>query len=448
MTHRYGECGRRSIALTATLLLAGPFAGRALAAPSCAASFAELVSSAEVRLIEGPIDGGADDDDEFFCGIWKASVRRPLPDRGPEDDESLDAAAMGTNILLVVRAPLGVAPCDVRWVTFDAGGNGEGYGPTFGRVPPGHYVAGGAGYGDDLIRSYNEAGFATVDLVWECSGLCSGTAFADWAPRYAMGSGWYHNLNGTGWVGAASRAREVYGWVRWNNGSQRLCGHAHSSGSGRLIAALTRFNQDFLFDTVVFDGGPVFAYLPWYCGFDEGPLGPRPDEFVLTAGDPFRYNCARSTGNNESVCDYDRCGGTMYDEQAFVADSSFLLASERYFPQTDVGIVLGGSDTSGAPEHVRLWLAGYGYDVYSIPGLEAQSLTLKQGICGDMDDEYQSKGGVRSCDDWNLDKFLGVTNAEIRGFDGRLVGTGHDTAATQGGKEVLQELMLATCEPF
>ncbi len=60
--------------------------------------------------------------------------------------------------------------------------------------------------------------------------------------------------------------------------------HCHSSGSGRIMTTLTRDGGEKFFNTVVFDGGPVFAYIPWYCETDNGPLGPRPENYTIDGG--------------------------------------------------------------------------------------------------------------------------------------------------------------------
>ena len=99
------------------------------------------------------------------------------------------------------------------------------------------------------------------------------------------------------------------------------------------MTTLTRFGREDMFDTVVFDGGPVWAYVPWYCGLDEGPLGPRNDEFALDVcfrnrmgvcsnKKPEIYDCTRSPDPNAPDCLYDSCAAGTYDKQNFLDDSS------------------------------------------------------------------------------------------------------------------------------
>ena len=433
-----------------------PLAARA---SNCPNSLSDLVSSAEVTLVEGPVSCGSPDAAVHLCGVFKARIETPVATSGPIDDPTLDDAAQPTNILLVVRTPSEAALCSSRWIALDAGGHGNGYGPAFGKVPPGHYVPGGAGYGDDLIRSYNDAGYVTLDIIFECRDKpgepCNGTPFAGWAPEYPLGSGWFHILGGTGYVGAGSRARAVYEWALLNNGGNRICAHGQSSGTGKLMAVLTRYGGEHLFDTVVHDGGPVMTYTPWYCGgMSEGPLGPMPDEFPVDSCNrdpvtgqctqlfPENYDCARTPGNNENQCSYRNCRDGVYDEFSFLADSHFYRASTQAFPTLDLGVVLGGQDNSPARHHSRLWLAGYAYGDVSIPGLSARSITLKQGYCTDTATTWAQD---RSCDEWNLSRFPGI-GGPGRGYDARLVGVGHDTARSQNGMNVIREVMLATCE--
>jgi hypothetical protein len=418
--------------------------------PGCASAIEALASTAELTLVDGPHPCGAVDAASVACGVFRARVEKPLSSSGPLDDPALDDALAPVELLLAVRAPLGDM-CGRRWILFDAGGHGQGYGRSFGGQAPGKLQPGGAGFGDDLIKSYNDDGYVTVDVIWECpdqgaTAPCgSSTPFAGWAPLFPAGSGWFRNTGGAGYIGAASRARVVYEWAFANAGGKKLCAHAHSSGSGRLVATLTRYGGTSLFQSVVFDGGPVWAYAPWYCGVDAGPLGPRTDTFPLEAGSGFRfiYDCARSPGNNETACSYESCTKSSYDATAFLADSSFH-AGTHALPATHVGVALGELDTSGAGPHARLWLSGYGFGSLALPGLTAASVTVRQGYCDETEASYVD-GGTRSCSEWDAKGFAGVDPNAGRGFDARLLGVGHSTTAAKGGMDVARELMVAHC---
>lgn len=406
--------------------------------PSCPLDLASLISTDEVELVEGPLPCPGTEPG-IACGLWKARLRSPPASAGPVDDPSLDDA-LGTHpIVLAVRAPSAATPCSARWIVLDAGGEGRGYARTFGGVRPGEYVSGG-GTGDDLIRRYNDAGYLTVDVGYLCDN-CNSTAVAGWSPRHPGGNGWAHDTGGTGYIGAASRARAIYDWAWTNSGGARLCAHGHSSGSGRLIATLTRFGRDARFDTVVLDGGPVWAYTPWYCGSALGPLGPIPDEYDLSSAPYFRafYDCARTPGSNQDACTYTTCTTGGYDDASYLADANFLRASDRDL-DLDLHVVLGGADLSPAPTHARLWLAGY----QTIPGLRARSIALRQGYCATSSGSYGG-GDTRACTDWEAARYPGLAPGPT--YDARLVGVPHDTASRASAIDVLFERMTATCEP-
>jgi len=239
----------------------------------------ELVDSAEVTIIES-VPCESPDKSKYTCLNLKAIVDADA------SNQPLDDALNPTNVILSVRLKKGVSLRN-RWIVFESGGHGNGYGPESGNVPPGHYQEGGRGYGDDLIRWYNEQDYVTLDIIWECpSGQpdapCFGnTALENWVPVYPHGTGWFRNTGGAGYAGAASRTRAILDWVRANNGGKKVGAHGHSSGSGRLMAVLTRYRGESYFDTMVLDGGPVLTYFPWFCGItDDGD----PDNGVIACG--------------------------------------------------------------------------------------------------------------------------------------------------------------------
>jgi len=423
-------------------------------APTAACTFESLVSSDELTIEEGPLPCSHSDSDVIDCALFKATVSTPADGEGPLDDTSVDDDAMPTNIILAVRAPKGADLCALRWVTFDSGGPGPGYAPFFGEVDHGGYVQGGDGYGDDLIHAYNaaaiegdsEAGYVTVDISWTCNPKregCTSGPLAGWTTQGDFGTGWYQNLNGTGFTGAASRARIVYDWVVANNGGNAICAHAHSSGTARLITVLARFGRSANFDTVVFDGGPTGNYMPWICGnFSDGELGPPPAWYSSSEGYHDLINCGYTEGNNSAECSATMCGPQSYDP-FLETDSVWTNAATYSWPQTDVSIVLGAADNSNAMHHVPLWLRGW--QPTSIPAISAASIRLVQGYCdeGDSQDEVFPAGCARL----DPDGFPGI-DATDRGYDSRLLGVTHSTARHQGGMQVAFEQGLRSCEPL
>ena len=376
----------------------------------CEHSLADLTSTDKLTLVEGPLPCNASDDKEILCGIFKARIEAT----GEEAPK---------HVILAVRTKSTQELCSNRWVVLDAGGFGDGYAATFGDAPPGGYSPKGQ-YGDDLIRRYNDLGYVTVDLVYQCEKeACDTFAYGDWVAQQPAGTAWFENLNGTGWLGAAQRSLSVYEWAHEQSGEQ-ICAHAQSSGSGRLIGALTRLEAESLFDTVVFDGGPVFNYTPWICGVDEGPLGPSPlrtsrnQDGIIVAR---TLDCALTLGDNTQSCSANDCAGNQYS-QNLLQSSMWYLASTLNFTDLDIGIALGGQDKTNAPWSVKLWLSGYDYNDKFIPPLSAHSITLKQGYCED-------------CALWDQDT-----------YEDRLRDAPHGVSETEGGAEVLEELLTHTCE--
>lgn len=415
--------------------------------PHCAANLLDLRSTPEVSLVEGPLPCGSPDSAEFHCGVYKVTVGIAT-NRGPADNPSLDDMVAPLNMLLTVRAPKDGKLCDRRWVAFDAGGSGQGYGPFFGKVPPGHYVKDGDGYGDDLIRAHNERGSVTVDLSFDCNTSagqpCADSPYGDWAPHTSNGSAWYLNLNGSGFVGAASRARALYEWIYANNGGQKLCSHSQSSGTGRMILTLTRFQRENLFDAVVFDGGPTFAYTTWACGINDGPLGNVPSWYgksVSHNNTGQTIDCALTTTSNEQECTYHGCRDSQYDE-AFANADGALAALNTSFPQVNIGVVLGAEDSSGAWRQAMLWL-GF-VPATPTPPLTAKTLTIRQGYCEEAETEDSVFG--LPCETWDGSKHANLHESN-RGYDSRLVGVGHSTTEYKGGMEVVRELMFDLCSP-
>jgi hypothetical protein len=422
----------------------------------------EMKSTSEVSLIEELPCIQDTEDMGYFCSVFKAVV--------DADDPStpLDDALQPVNLLLAVRKKPEALWVN-RWIVFEAGGNGRGYGPAFGGVPPGTYVPAGDGYGDDLIRWYNESDYVTVDVVWECGEAetepCYNTPFVGWVPEYTGGTGWFRNTGGAGYGGAGSRTRAVIEWMIANNGGYSVGAHGQSSGTGRLMTALTRYQAESLMDTVVFDGGPVMAYIPWYCGMTDdgdpsngtatpGPLGPKPPAFDIEAyldetgfsGFRNNYDDARDLNNGEGSNPYRNCTNSVWDPLPMLDDSNFYMATDRDFERVDIAVVLGGHDATPASAHARLWFHGYSYGAESVPALSAESVTIRQGYCSTTADSavlYSANNNDHPCTDWDASQFPTATEVA---YVPELASVGHTTAQSLSGATELFRIMLATCE--
>jgi hypothetical protein len=399
----------------------------------------------------------------YDCLVFKAVVDADDP------SVAIDDSLLPTNVLLVVRKKKETA-WENNWIVLEAGGHGKGYAATFGRVAPGEYVEGGDGYGDDLIRWYNDAGYITLDVVWECRDAqsgnpCYGTSLAGWVPEYTKASGWFRNTGGAGYAGASSRTRAVIQWVMANNENRKVGAHGHSSGSGRLMATLTRYNGAALLDTVVLDGGPVFAYVPWYCGITDdgdpnngtatpGPLGPKPLEYDLEAhvDDGFsgfrdNYDNARDTDNGEGSNPYQNCTNSLWDETGMMEDSNFYRASSRQFQGLHLAVVLGGKDHSPASPHARLWFQGYTYGAESVPALSADDITFYQGYCPDVTTSggmYTANTQTYPCTHWDPALFPTATGVI---YQPELADVTHSTAESLEGATAIFNAMRERYAP-
>ena len=421
-------------------------------------SLEDLVATEEVTIVDGPFPCDSPDDGEVICGIFEVTVHTPPSDVGPLDDPTLDDTVGNLNVLLTVRAPSKEALCSNRWIVLDSGGNGPGYTIAYGGVSPGNYYEGATspvpqsspGYGDDMIRAYNDLGFVTMDVTFECpQNYCAGKPYEGWVPSKSPqgATAWYFETFGSGLIGASSRARALYEWAYENSG-QPLCAHAQSSGSGRLITVLTRFDMLDRFDTVVFDGGPVFTYTPWVCGIEGAnqPLGPPPSFWVGGRDDEFVqkiHDCAYSPGSNATNCPYQQCRDHILDPAKMIPDSNLVKAVNRDFPGIKIGMVIGGADTSRASGNILLWLGGYEYGGTSYRYLSGAEMRLRQGYCPSSSGVYLS---TRPCSNWDSSNFPAIEESG-NGFDSRLQGVEHETTRFEGGMEVVKETMLQWCSP-
>lgn len=414
--------------------------------PLCDKSLETLqnTNNGGVVLVHGPLPC-QDAEEGIECGIYKAVISQPNTPDYPVEDPDLDEQAYSKDVILAVRTPSNEALCSNRWIVFDAGGYGNGYAATFGDTTPGGYNEGGK-YGDDLIKSYNDLGYVTVDLVYQCEKeICDDFEHGDWLDEYRAGTAWYENLNGSSWLGSASRTNSVIEWAHANSG-HTVCAHAQSSGSGRVVGAMTRLNAEEHLDTVVFDGGPVFSYTPWICGINEGPLGPIPEGAPSPDAPAGLFTRATSTdcslteGDNTRRCTVSYCADREYHED-LLKGSMWYNASQLDFPNLDISIVLGGEDTSNAPGAAYYWLNGYTYENETIEPLSANNLTLVQGGCANAQGTFADI----ACRSWNASSFDGVTSSGF-GYDARLANAPHNTTETEGGMNVVQEQLLATCE--
>ena len=458
-----------------------------LAAASCSAPVAEtppaatdglqpaltiptgLVDTAEVALERDSVSG----------------LPSVLPCQGPAGDRPADEAEVNCVVLratilgnsrmpelrvgLVLRYPVDASPEQLRWVVFDKGGNGYGYGTAMGY--PGSYIPNDNNHADELIHDYNvEDGYATLDLLWMCySGQC-GEPLRSWVqppnPDRDNALGWYRETNATGRRGAGRRLLSLLHWAKANTAVPRLAVHAHSSGAGRVMMALMRFDAEDLVEAVVFDGGPTFSYTPWYCEIDAdsaadpqtavGPLGLQPHNIRLaehkdtplpppgqSPNHAQIYDIA-AHASNRFVADEADCSNHVYNERPMLRDSAFL--GDRNLGAVKVGIVLGGLDASPANSAARLYLGGTpGFD-----GLRAARIDVAQGYCSmaagvggpdvcGLGDRFCQGGFDFPCDAWR-DPALTAQGASLR-FDPRLSGVNHDTPRSEAGALVMREMM-------
>ncbi|MBI2566360.1 MAG: hypothetical protein HYV63_04930 [Candidatus Schekmanbacteria bacterium] len=421
-------------------------------AAACEGDLSSLASTVDFILEEGPFacyDGDPGADRAAVCGIFKATIRL-APEAGPVDAPGAVGGATDLHVLVAARAQAAANLCSAPWITFDAGGNGRGYATTFGEVAPGTYAPDGAGYGDDLIYAYNARGFVTADLVFECPAgpgqPCAGKTYATWLePHPNAGTAWYLDTDGEGTLAAAARARAFYDWA-YTNSEKPLCAHAQSSGSGRLVSVLTRFNSAQQFDSAIFEGGPVFAYAPWTCDVPDSdhPLGTPPSWYHPGGEGSFVqeiFDCAYTSGTNSDSCDYRKCRDHDFDAPRMLLDSNLTRAVERDFPALDLAAVIGGDDTGHDYEQLWLWFRGLQAAGEDVPGLTARSVTIRQGYCKTGAGTFNDGA---DCSLWNQRSFPGTSEAGT-GYDPRLRNAGHDVAADRGGSRVLEELMAGTC---
>jgi len=245
-----------------------------------------------------------------------------------------------------------------------------------------------------------------------------------------------------------------------NNGGHKVGAHGQSSGTGRLVTALTRYQAESLFDTIVFSGGPIMAYPPWFCGITDdgdpnngiaapGPLGPKPPEFDIEAYDlSFRitYDNARDPNNGIDPTRYHKCADHIWDPTAMMEDSNFYLASDRDFSTVDMAVILGGYDGSPASPLARLWFQGYAYGAESIPAISARSLTFHQGYCQDPTDPtatYTANKHRHPCTDWDPSRFPTATTVT---YVPEIAAVGHDIPSSLEGATELFHTMLSTLE--
>lgn len=259
----------------------------------------------------------------------------------------------------------------------------------------------------------------------------------------------FRDTGGTGLLGTGSRAGAVYEWAHANSG-RSLCAHAHSSGSGRLMTWLTRFDTGDMFDTVTFDGGPVFAYSPWVCGTTTGdqPLGSPPDWFVTgnDGGNQFTnaiQDCAHTPGSNQSACSARPCRDHTVDD-VLLKDSNLLRSDGHSLDGIDLHVVLGGSDDSSASRVVMLYLRGYSHGGSTWDPFTADSIDIVQGYCSSTAGTYAMGSHTLDCGLWDSGLFPGVERDTQ--YDPRLIGVDHSTTRFEGGMEVVLEQSLSTCE--
>jgi len=441
MFARYGDRLTLPDGLVATLLATISESGSG----NCPTDLSQLYSTGEVTVFnEGaPQDCGADDG--AICALYKLTISIAPDTWGPEEDEGLDDDVGELNAWVAIRVPDEAALCSNRWMILDAGGEGLGWAPSFGKTPLGQVDLDNDFYGDDMIYDYNQAGYVTVDVAWGCDpsdGTCP-SAMEGWLNDPKQGAPWTQGTGGTGPLGVVSRTLALYDWVYQNSGNRRLCAHAQSAASGRLFTALSRYGAEDLFDTVAFDGGPVWAYMPWSCGIDDGDLGARPDADQGTSGGgaPARnMDCMMSGTGPDLACAVTACTqGRPHD--GLDLGSNVLADADFDFGDLDVIVVMGGADDSGAWRQVPLYLGDYadGPDQAPWPWrtrITANQVKVSQGLCNPTVNDWR-------CDHWdesNLTSFYGWA------FEQDLKDAPHATAQDAGGAQVMQSMMLSSCE--
>ncbi len=413
-------------------------------------SLGSLVSTGDVTLADKtPFACGSADASDHLCGVFRATVK---PTQDPEGKSGVVNQIAEQKVLIVVRAKDESALARSRWVMLDAGGFGGSYGAQFGGVPPGHFVKGGK-YGDDFVRALNDDGYVTADVVYHCptSGTdapCAGQPYAGWADDTSGAqankgqAAWFKGTGGTGYLGISARSAALLSWAYENAGKRSLCVHAQSSGSGRLAGAMTRYGSEKIVSSIIFSGGPVFAYVPWMCQTDGGTWGKRP-EFYSTSQDgalaALTHDCARS---KQATCEVRDCRDKKYS--AGMLDDSFAPGADLTWPSVNVGIVYGGKDDSAAWQHLKVWLPGYNGQA----GIVGKTLTVKQGMCANDQATWApgSPFGSRSCTDWSGANFSGIkkgTSADS--YDARLKAVPHEVPETAEGTEVLRDLTRTLC---
>ncbi len=361
--------------------------------------------------------------------------------------------------MAVLRTPVLATLFDSRWVTFEP--------PSTGRtltVPPGWM--GSEGFNDDFIGSHNIAGYTTLEFGWDCPDRVGVEPHCEVLPAGVQtwmaqndhhGNPWALDLEGEGYLGTALRVAALQRWAHAQSG-RKLCAHGYSGGSGRLIGALTRDDNDLLHDTVVLNGGPVWSYIPWSCGIDTevAPLPGRWDggspEVLLENYDESR-RC-----DDPQLCDPDYHACRLGDFEPGMLDDSLQFSAERTELRLDLGVVLGGADLSSAWKNVVQYLSDVALDGTWMPALtEAQGfgdghVALRQGYCEQPEDEFvscNSNGAdcqLESCEVWSAEGFPGVAEDAGTSFSEHLIEVGHGVPEFEEGARLLLEMMTRTCE--
>jgi len=361
-------------------------------------------------------------------------------------------------VLLVDRAPTSGAR-NAPVVIVETGGAA-----TTLTSPPGWVQPEGEYRLDDYIQALNDAGYRTVEVAWHCPGEwkdqphCDGlrSSVEDFVHKTVeaddvIGKGWAANLEGAGLPGVAVRTRVIYDWIA-ASATGPVCAHGHSGGSGRMVATMSMAGAAELFQGVLFTGGPIWSYMPWYCGVDE-PAGSIPDwwEGGSLEDAVHRYEDTRSCTPDARETQPD-CPEEFDDCRNHVANPVFVEDSLQCAPGLDVldlevGIAMGGADVSSSWKHLMQWINGIEVGLTPCPAMaEApgrDGLALRQGFC-DVGtavflgcDGYPGSCGAFSCEPWDA--------VEGRGYDASLAEVGHDVMAWPEGTAVSLALMEQVC---
>ncbi len=315
------------------------------------------------------------------------------------------------------------------------------------------------------IQLLNNVGYRTLEIDWYCPPTWRGDVYcgampeavADWMgdpvedePTW-HGEGWTANLEGTGLPGAGQRSAAIYRWAA-ERAPGSTCIHGHSGGSGRVIAAIALDGAGELFDGALFTGGPVWSYLPWYCGIDE-PEGYIPGWWSVGDLDfeADRYedtrSCSPKRAAEDETCpqNFTACREKRYDPVMW--EDSLQCSGATEALDMEIGAVIGGADVTTAWKQVLQWMGGIQVGDTTCPPMgestDRDGLILRQGYCADDSESFQGCDGTEascraySCSLWDL--------PGGRSYDADLADVGHQVMDYPKGAQVAVSVLAEVC---